>query len=377
MAMLLAISTLGCARSDQAPGEKPTTTTDSQASPTTTSSTVEKLDNASTKPAAPAFDFSKHKPEDIFEVTEAAPDFEIVGRTSAASFPDAETFIAVPPTAIVEPTTFLVSSEKSTTRSSESITTGLPAGFTPIPNFEVIGGLPSRIRCNVDGSELALIPGGASWVGSNNGASNAQPAIETNTDAFYIGVTEVRVGQYADAKKRVASKGTSLGEPTNIGSAPDLPVLGIQWIDAKNYASSVGCDLPTEVQWEKASRGPGGFSSPWGNSRPLWTEPRSPNQIDVVGRHQEDRSVYGVYDMAGNAWEWIADLYHEEAFKPLAQIPFERRKNWLGPKTSSGTSLRVVKGGDENWCVFARRGIRMTDKNPQIGFRLVLNLSSK
>lgn len=377
IAALLAMSIFGCARSDQAPDPRVTTTPDAQATKTSASTSVEKRNDAASKPVASTFDASKHAPEDIFEVTEAAPDFEIVGRSVSIGVPDAETFIAEPPAAAVETATFVVSGDKSASKSSQSVAIALPPGFAAIPNVETISGMPSRIRCNIDGSELALIPAGAAWLGSNSGAANAQPAIETNTDTFYVGITEVRVGQYAEAKKRVAAKGTLLGEAMNAGSAPELPVLGVQWIDAKNYAVSVGCELPTEAQWEKAARGPGGYSSPWGNSRPLWTEPRTPDQIDVVGRHEEDRSVYGVYDMAGNAWEWVADLYHEEAFKPLAQIPFERRKNWTGPRTSSGTSLRVVKGGGENWCVYARRGIRMTDKNPQIGFRLVLNLAAK
>lgn len=339
-----------------------------------------------TEPAVATIDWTKHAPGDIFEATEAAANYQVVGQSTGGSIPNAAMFEIEVPSAVAVPTSFVAVAPGSASNaaSSSPTTTGqrksniaLPSGFVVSPNTEMLDGLPTRLRNSVDGSELALVPEGVFTLGTNSGPANAQPVTTMTLDAFYIGVTEVRIAQYVDAKKRIAAKGILLSDPTNSASPPDHPVLGVPWIDAKNYAASIGCELPTEAQWEKAARGPGGFMSPWGNSRPLWTEPRTITQIDSVQRHAEDRSVFGVYDLAGNALEWTADLYQDDAFKSLAQVPFERRRNWTGPKTSSGASLRVVKGGDDQWFVFARRGVRMTDKHPQIGFRVVLNLPTK
>jgi len=335
---------------------------------------------------APTIDWTKHAPGDIFEAVESAANYQIIGHSTAGRVANATPFEieASSPVGITASFVAVAPASSSNAASLSEAKTelrkpnaSLPSGFVISPNAELFDGAPTRIRHSVDGSEFALVPEGVFTLGANSGPTNAQPVITMTLDAFYIGVTEVRVGQYMDAKKRIAAKGILLSDPTNLVSSPDHPVLGVPWIDAKNYAASIGCELPTESQWEKAARGPGGFVSPWGNSRPLWTELRTIEQIDVVQRHPEDRSMFGVYDLAGNALEWTADLYHDDAFKSLAQVPFERRRNWTGPKSSSGASLRVVKGGDDHWRAFARRGVRMTDKHPQIGFRVVLNLPTK
>ncbi len=369
---------LGCAKSEPQPVAPP--------APAMTSDTTPQRKIAEAEPAPPGVDWSKYDSGDIFETSESGPNFEITGVTASGPLSGAAVFVAEPPNPLAVATTFAATeplkasnnpnaaTSKSTSGRVESV---LPAGFIKSPEAEVLNGLPTRLRCTVDGSEFALVADGPFIVGTNTGPENARPAMSMLADSFYIGVTEVRVGQYLDAKKRIAAKGILLGDPTNATSPNDHPVLGIQWIDAKHYASSVGCDLPTEAQWEKAARGPIGFASPWGNSRPLWSEPRTTEQIDSVARHPEDRSVFGVYDLAGNALEWTADLYQDDAFKSLSQIPLERRRNWTGPKSASMASQRVVKGAEANWAVTARRGVRMTDKHPQLGFRLVLNIATK
>lgn len=376
------LTILGCAKAEPTP--IPATTNDLPQRNGAATKSAEKTEVAAESTES-AFDWSKHDPQTIFEIAESGANFEIVGSSSSADLPNTVTFEAEPSTHS-EATTFVTSASSRGSNDSSATSTinrarrvefKLPSGFVADSTTELLNGLPTRIRCTVDGSELVLIPEGPFTLGSNSGLDNARPATPMLADSFYIGATEVRVGQYLDARKRVAAKGTVLGEALNAASPSDHPVLGIQWIDAKNYAASVGCDLPSEAQWEKAARGPSGFAAPWGNSRPLWTEPRTIEQIDPVGRHAEDRSPFGIFDMAGNALEWTADLYQEDAFKLLGQIPLDRRRNWTGPKSSSTSSQRVVKGAFEDWTVFARRGVRMTDKHPQVGFRLVLNLGGK
>jgi formylglycine-generating enzyme required for sulfatase activity len=92
-----------------------------------------------------------------------------------------------------------------------------------------------------------------------------------------------------------------------------LPVTEVNWYDAAAYCRGNGKRLPTETEWEKAARGETGQEFPWGNE---W----SPNMSNTgnqswddgvapVGSYQNDKSPYGIFDMAGNVSEWVDDWY--------------------------------------------------------------------
>ncbi len=114
-----------------------------------------------------------------------------------------------------------------------------------------------------------------------------------------------------------------------------LPVTFVKWSDANAYCAWTGKQLPSEAQWEKAARGSSGAEFPWGND---WKKAMSntggeawDDGVAPVGSYDTDKSPFGVYDMAGNVSEWVANWY--EAY------PGSTYKN-----KTFGETFRVARG---------------------------------
>ncbi len=188
--------------------------------------------------------------------------------------------------------------------------------------------------------DMIAIPGGEFMMGRDDGNQYESPAHRVTVEPFLIDKYEVTNEQYSQFVRQ-----TRRQPPTHwprgqyqIGKATH-PVVNVSWFDAKDYCEWASKRLPTEKEWEFAARGKEGRLYPYGNE---W-KPRFSNAREVgleepqpVGSYPEGVSPFGIFDMAGNVAEWVADDY-----KPYP--------NSSGPVDEGN---KIIRGG--GFKVFAR-----------------------
>lgn len=155
---------------------------------------------------------------------------------------------------------------------------------------------------------MALIPGGSYTIGANNPGSNYAPVQQIVLSDFWLDKREVSNAEYAaylaDGGEGFPSGWSGSSFPTG---QENHPVQGIPFTFAEEYCDWQGKRLPTEAEWEVAARGRAGLLYPWGESANLVTLPRASTY--PVGSQSQNRSPFGIYDMAGNVWEWVIEPY--------------------------------------------------------------------
>lgn len=214
-----------------------------------------------------------------------------------------------------------------------------------------------EVFITVASKEMILIPAGEFIMGSPEGVGNDDeyPQHAVYLDAFLIGKYEVTNTYYVEFLNAIGKNNDDDGhELVDLSKAAirfkdetykalkgweDDPVVGVSWYGAKAYAEWADGRLPTEAEWEKAARGESGREWPWGE---LWELGKCNSWESgihdpaAVGAYPTGISPYGVHDMAGNVYEWLADWYKNDYYKTSPQ------QNPMGPE--SGV-FRVLRGG--------------------------------
>jgi len=214
--------------------------------------------------------------------------------------------------------------------------------------------------------EMVRIPAGEFLMGSNSLSSDEGPVHEVSLDEYYIGKFEVTNAQY---KGFCEDTGRACPPPRwdqhsdrstgdDLTAKPTYPVVSVSWDDALAYCEWLSritgkkYRLPTEAEWEKAARGGiEGEKYPWGDEA---YDSNGRYRANAGSEAENERirkqdgflytapvgtfppNGYGLYDMAGNVWEWCADFYDGTYY---ARSPY---KNPQGPESGE---RRVIRGG--------------------------------
>ncbi len=229
--------------------------------------------------------------------------------------------------------------------------------------------------CPITGMEFVLVKGGCYDMGDifGDGEDDEGPVHEVCVGDFYIGKYEVTVGEF----KRFVDQTGYLTTAEELGGlvfwygqewkknkyrnwkTPGFSltdrhsVVGISWNDTQKFISWLNKNtgntyrLPTEAEWEYAARSGGkrekfaGTNSESDLEKYAWYGSNSKGKAHSVGN--KEPNGLGLYDMTGNVWEWVQDIYNNEAYKK------HQRNN---PVYDGIGSLNVIRGG--SWRQFPK-----------------------
>ena len=219
--------------------------------------------------------------------------------------------------------------------------------------------------------DMVFIPKGAFKRGCNRfGPQHGAPEQAVHLDSFWIDKYEVTNKKFESIFPEHNLRRSIYGD------CDDCPVSKISWYEAADYCHLVGKSLPSEAQWERAAGIGNGCEFPWGNGFDLMRPPargglKLHDKAFPVGSFSPNKN--GLYDMAGNVWEWVSDwvairYYYADTLHnprgPMSGIMKVRRGG------SWSDSVKAMAAGYRDWSSPFSRGF--TD----IGFRCTVNLNS-
>ena len=237
--------------------------------------------------------------------------------------------------------------------------------------------------------EMVFISAGEFWMGCHAGpcflGSDFLHAVYLSD--YFIDRYEITNAQYAGCVSAgYCAEPAATGSHTRLSYYDDptyaeYPVFHIAWTDAQDYCQWIGKRLPTEAEWEKAAQGGNllkEYTYPWGNEAPVCAigAPNGAHYSDCspadslqVGSFRP--SILGLYDMAGNVWEWVSDWY---------DLSYYGNSPYYNPEGPENGTDKVIRGG--SWNYMSIGGLRTFDRNfrdpntalgnHDVGFRCVL-----
>jgi serine/threonine-protein kinase len=169
----------------------------------------------------------------------------------------------------------------------------------------------------------------------------SMPVHQVELSAFAIDATEVTQAAYqACMDAGMCQPPVGPAEDFDPVGRADHPVVWVNWQRALLYCGWAGKRLPTEAEWERAARGTDGRLYPWGDGAPTCelavygecavTAPGPVGAVDGV-------SPAGAFDLAGNAAEWVIDVYDATYYAT--------NTDWTDPSGPMSGLFRVVRGG--------------------------------
>ncbi len=189
---------------------------------------------------------------------------------------------------------------------------------------------------------MALIPQGEFTMGSADHSDEIPHQVVL--DSYYMDKFEVSNKDYKEFMKSTGHPAPAYWDDPRLNKS-NQPVVGVNWYDGNAFCEWKGKRLPTEAEWERAAKDPDGSHYPWGHK----IGPTKANYGQNVGKtkpvdaYPEGVSGYGMYNMAGNVFEWVSDWYDPNYFKVSAAL------NPQGPPTGYNFAnqgpVKVLKGG--------------------------------
>jgi serine/threonine-protein kinase len=276
----------------------------------------------------------------------------------------------------------LLSPEATPTVAATAAPTAAPA--TDIPTAVPTEAVPAPTATAAEPTEpvvvvpagMVSIPPGEFNMGSDAGQADELPVHLVRLSAFYIDQFEVTNGRYQTCVNEGVCQ-----PPANRGSFTrsayfgatdfaDYPVLGVTWDQAASLCAwEGGKRLPTEAEWEYAATGGDGRRFPWGNEFDGTLLPTTSNDTVAVGSFPGGISPFGIYDMAGNVLEWVADYYDSLFYAESVEA------DPIGPDFGDERVLRGGSFGNTNGDFYtATRRYHLTPNTTEvdIGFRCAL-----
>ena len=204
---------------------------------------------------------------------------------------------------------------------------------------------------------MVSVPGGCFDMGDMSGAgdSDETPVHRVCLDSFMMDTHEVT---------QTAFEAVMKSNPSALKDCPDCPVEMAAWTEAVAYCQKLGKRLPTEAEWEYAAR-EGGKKVKFGTGKDELTK----KDANVASRGPEPVGSYppnalGLYDMAGNVWEWTADWYYDD------YVAYEGKET-VNPKGPASGGWRVTRGGSWGLAASSARAAARNPIRPDQGFNSV------